>query len=374
MKRDLRFKKTILTLFMALSVTIAGMLLPAKAMAATTSETGLYYNQLNSTEKKIYNKLLADATYKHPYASLSLSTSLSYDYAKAGYAALYDHPELFPWNDGRVGYSGSYGASTISLTINLGKISAYGSTMNSKFNSALNQVLMDMTATSTYGRVLYFHDWLTKKCHYDQSLSTTYAHSPAGCLIKKTGVCESYAKAFKALCDRVDIPCLIISGENHAWNYVKMSDGLWYMVDATFDDPIVNGGDTTGRHDYFLISNRPAIYRHNPGMSFGLKAVSTSSKNYSGSKSLKITKAPVLTRDGNKSITVTWSKVKASAGYQVYRKASNESKYSRVKTTSSRKFVDTDIKKGVKCTYKVRSYMKIGTSKKYFHYTNTSTK
>ena len=67
----------------------------------------------------------------------------------------------------------------------------------------------------------------------------------------------------KAIMDVLNIPCVIVYGdgvdsdgnkEAHAWNYVKMDNGKWYAVDATWDDPIIIGGSSAGvnRYQYFL--------------------------------------------------------------------------------------------------------------------------
>ena len=68
-----------------------------------------------------------------------------------------------------------------------------------------------------------------------------------GALDGRTGssgpVCEGYARAFKLLCDRLGIPCVLVSGivypsgERHMWNCVQMDDGQWYGVDVTWNDP-----------------------------------------------------------------------------------------------------------------------------------------
>ena len=57
-------------------------------------------------------------------------------------------------------------------------------------------------------------------------------------------VCEGYSRAFKALCDHYDVPCLIIVGTGvgtsssagHMWNQVQMENDRWYLVDCTWDD------------------------------------------------------------------------------------------------------------------------------------------
>ncbi len=67
-------------------------------------------------------------------------------------------------------------------------------------------------------------------------------------------VCEGYAKLFKAICDANDIPCVIVMGNavadgqtfSHMYDYVKMDDGNWYLVDPTWDDQSMT------MHVYFL--------------------------------------------------------------------------------------------------------------------------
>lgn len=61
-------------------------------------------------------------------------------------------------------------------------------------------------------------------------------------------VCLGYASAMKLLCDKVGIPCTIVSGPTeaggkniHAWNYVEL-DNMWYAIDVTWNDPSVEDG------------------------------------------------------------------------------------------------------------------------------------
>lgn len=116
---------------------------------------------------------------------------------------------------------------------------------------------------STYDKVKYVHDYIIDLMSYDQAGKTNNSNV-YGALIEQSCVCEGYAESFKLILDRLNIPCLIVYGdgvdsngrtEAHAWNYVKMEDGNWYAVDATWDDPIIIGnGSITGvdRQKYFL--------------------------------------------------------------------------------------------------------------------------
>lgn len=44
------------------------------------------------------------------------------------------------------------------------------------------------------------------------------------------GTCATYAHAFLYLCQRADVPCVIESDHEHAWNEVYV-DGIWYIAD-----------------------------------------------------------------------------------------------------------------------------------------------
>lgn len=73
------------------------------------------------------------------------------------------------------------------------------------------------------------------------------ARTAYDCLIYGEGVCEAYTRGFKAVLDRLEIPCVCVYGiyrasekanEEHIWNYVQVA-GEWYGVDVTHDDPRV---------------------------------------------------------------------------------------------------------------------------------------
>ena len=65
-------------------------------------------------------------------------------------------------------------------------------------------------------------------------------------------VCAGYAKMMKLQCNKYGIPCVLVtgvtdSGEYHMWNYIQMENGVWYAVDATWDD------QSTTMYDFFLV-------------------------------------------------------------------------------------------------------------------------
>lgn len=66
------------------------------------------------------------------------------------------------------------------------------------------------------------------------------AFNAYGVLVKKKGVCASYAAAFKLLADAAGLEAIVVTGHlngtlAHAWNRVKL-DNQWYSVDSTNND------------------------------------------------------------------------------------------------------------------------------------------
>ncbi len=100
-------------------------------------------------------------------------------------------------------------------------------------------------------KVEYFNKWLIENNCYRVGEITAKNRMATSALLSNDAnsefapVCEGYARALKVLCDRVNIPCTLISGkakgEAHMWNAVKLDDGKWYGVDATWNDPSVSG-------------------------------------------------------------------------------------------------------------------------------------
>lgn len=111
-------------------------------------------------------------------------------------------------------------------------------------------------------KALAIHDWLTHNAYYDNSLQN---HGPDGVLLKGTGVCESYARAYQMFMSELGIPNVYISSDrmNHAWNMIYV-DGGWYHVDVTWDDPTggtnpVSGWEST---NYFCMTDAAIARDH----------------------------------------------------------------------------------------------------------------
>ena len=146
------------------------------------------------------------------------------------------------------------------------------------FKSKVAEILSECPDGTDFEEIVYLNDWLTMHNRYNSALSPTIkledlpeiVFSPLSALHSLTGsegpVCEGYSRAFKILCDQKDIPCVLMpgeakgskesAGEDHMWTEVMMSDGNWYAVDVTWNDPITPSTDLISgaeNHNWLLL-------------------------------------------------------------------------------------------------------------------------
>jgi len=147
-------------------------------------------------------------------------------------------------------------------------------------DAAAAEILETVTAADTSGQVKQLNRWLTAHNQYNTALDlTSIGNEPHECLAALTGqtgikgpVCDGYARAFKVLCDKLGIPCVVETGWSkasasgpvgfHMWNLVQIG-GKWYGVDVTWNDPMVEGstGALSGRENesYLLVGSDTVI-------------------------------------------------------------------------------------------------------------------
>lgn len=67
---------------------------------------------------------------------------------------------------------------------------------------------------------------------YKSGKDLKYTQSIYSALVDDKTVCAGYSKLYEALLNYFDIDCIVILGDNHAWNQVKFGT-KWYAVDLT---------------------------------------------------------------------------------------------------------------------------------------------
>ena len=224
-----------------------------------------------------------------------------------------DHPEVF-WLNGKASYSyyckwwyNTVGANTATVTCELKMVVymqqdgfdvrydhycdplAVANAMDYR-DLLISQILEDCPEGTAYEQLGYLNDVLTKKNAYNSvvALGTTdgvddEAWECISALEGRSGaagpVCEGYARAYKVLCDELQIPCVLVDGtardaqyqkpSGHMWNYVQLN-GSWYAVDPTWNDPFVISRPTVKvsgheSREWFLLGSDTQIA---PGLSF----------------------------------------------------------------------------------------------------------
>ena len=147
------------------------------------------------------------------------------------------------------------------------------STAIQKMNEEVSEIISE-AGDSAYEKIKYFNDYLVTVNEYNTVVSgggeiPEDSVTEAYCAIMgATGddgpVCEGYARAFKVLCDKAGIPCVLTDGTAnggaHMWNYASV-DGTWYAVDVTWDDTA--GGEN---YDNYLLVGYDTVIN---GSAFG---------------------------------------------------------------------------------------------------------
>jgi len=157
-----------------------------------------------------------------------------------------DHPEVF-WLS--LSYSYSYwtmGENTYlhTMTQSYGLSADEIVALQTQLEERVQELLDGITDEMPYAdRVRLLHDRLILSCDYDTTYKAAHNHDLLGVLLYRTGVCESYARAFQYLMYRSGINAILQigqitqNGEHHMWNLIHLN-GDWYQMDTTWDDPV----------------------------------------------------------------------------------------------------------------------------------------
>lgn len=260
-----------------------------------------YYNQLDEYGKVIYARLtneydnLKNGTYKVDFDKEFNSVmqteegreKIENSFQAALNAIIYDRPEFFFIEPNKLYFftETTQRGSKYTYTTYLGAAEG-DSYLKEDFSSAynVNNVISELEKTtlkivketdgSDYQIIKHAHDWIVENVEYDQTISQNNIYDIYGVFNNKIAVCAGYAQAFKYILDRAGIPCIYVAGvgindgetESHAWNYVYLDEN-WYLVDCTWDDPILIGsyfGSEKIRDTYFLKGSNSTQNSHIP--------------------------------------------------------------------------------------------------------------
>lgn len=224
-----------------------------------------HFQKLNACGQKCYQRILKAIERTELSVFLGPGTRTE-DISTAIQAIEYDHPELY-YTDFR--YL-SCNSAPWSTALNLRYYPNRSATLN-RVEEKLHSLLTApsyIALTTSLAKYRYLHDFLVRTVKYQSNATSQPEHFPeaysvTGPLLNGYGVCEGIAKAYKLLCDRAGLDCLLVTGrsrlenlaaeEDHAWNII-FPDAQPTHVDVTWD---ICGSIPCGcvRYDYFGLSD-----------------------------------------------------------------------------------------------------------------------
>ena len=231
----------------------------------------------------------------------------------------------------------------------------------------LPQLALD--GKTVYQKVQAIYGWLTEYVSYDYDNlyddSYLLKYTAYAAAINKTAVCQGYANLFYRLANDAGLDCRIITGaanggsgtEAHAWNIVRMEDGKYYCVDATWDagrstyQYFLKGLDTFSRNHTALTDEKNSTY----WTEYVSKVSATA--YVPGSTTVVETPANVIMKNAavsGSSIVVTWEAAENASTYTIYRKTTNTSWTVVASGVSGTSYTDKSVTAGEPYTYTVR--------------------
>ena len=238
-----------------------------------------YFDQLDSNSQYVYNEILnGPLGNERPNEATTVQLDVSDKIiskddlndvvSPALLALIYDHPELSWLISNLPGYSYKYDpislmVSTVEINwteseVTVAAESGTKADVINAVNGAKSEIDAKLSATanpSIYDTLKAIHDYVCNTVTYAPTTEPRIYQTAYSALCgERVTVCAGYAKAFKLICEKYGIPCVLVSGkggnnlnelQNHMWNYVQI-DGAWYAVDCTWDD------QENICYDYFL--------------------------------------------------------------------------------------------------------------------------
>lgn len=313
-----KFKTRILSIFL-----LAAVLLPqsiqsawvANALATTlpvTVATDYFFKQLESSNERIFyaamQNMLETGQFKQGNVSVEVSglempeggnNALLKQMGAARDAFMFDYPDLFYVDfdalslrieDGKVYLGTGRGKHYINGefinddgNIMTSEIDAAIAAVNSRLNTIVDKA-KSQAPHDLKEQIKIAHDEVISSAAYKFEYQAKHPYSVRtvygvfGLSQDEAGaMCEGYARALKAVLDRLGIPTILVHGyylesgkrQEHMWNYVQL-DGTWYAVDPTFD----NTSNEADRHNYFMVDG--SVMRNH----FTVGLISTSDKEF----------------------------------------------------------------------------------------------
>lgn len=135
-------------------------------------------------------------------------------------------------------------------------IKNYSSNEIEELNKRVDDILYELNISSisnTTDKIRSIHNYIIKNVEYDEEMASTdtssYRSNTAyGALVQGYAICTGYSDAMGLFLDKLNIPNIKISSDEHVWNLVFI-DGEWLHLDLTWNDT----NNPKYQMSYFLI-------------------------------------------------------------------------------------------------------------------------
>ena len=224
---------------------------------------------------------------------------------------------------------------------------------------------LSLGGKTTYQKVQAIYNWITANVKYDYSHMNDPTYWPQytayAAAVQKKAVCQGYANLFYRLANDAGVDCRIITGkayngtqtEDHAWNIVRMENGKYYCLDATWD-----AGLKPENYEYFLKGLTSFSRDHQAETDELNTPYWTQYQSKVSAADYKASSAPTVTAgtDSQGRPTLKWNAVSGAAKYEVYRARSKDGTYTKYSTTTGTAYTNSSyLTSGATYYYKVRA-------------------
>lgn len=230
-----------------------------------------YFGFLSDKEKKCYREMYN--AFLQCKSGNIIPTCEEDEMERVVSAIRNDHPEFFYVGD--LGYTHYTMGGQVQRTTLNAKYLDSGSVIESQrrmVETEAKAIIDSIPAgADEYGKVKHVYESIIKMTEYD--LNSPENQTITSVLLYKRSVCAGYARTMQYILNKIGIPTTLVegvslkTGEQHAWNLCKLSDGYYY-VDVTWGDAsYTNNADGNDKvesvnYDYLLVTSEELLRTH----------------------------------------------------------------------------------------------------------------
>lgn len=171
----------------------------------------------------------------------------------------YDHPEFF-WITGGSNWTCTSTETTVTLELN--EHADHIDSDLAKLEDICTPIVAALADASDYEKVKGVYEYVIEHTVYDASYGD---QSLCSVMFEGRGLCAGYSRSVQYLLQELGIQTIFVNGygngEDHSWNIVR-ADGSYYMVDATWGDPVMEGGEQVLNYAYLCITTDECMRDH----------------------------------------------------------------------------------------------------------------